>query len=169
MAKNCKKWYKMSQIPFWNPSKIVYHFWRENTLFENVAFLILTFSTDFCPIKTDLPGNTVWPQSSGFQKLTKIDHFQHFWLTYVHSKCKHSSLRLQCWMRLFSVIFKHCVKWDFFQSDFQRLCDMRSWEQIKLCTSESTAGAAAVSRFHVFKRREIDVERRNHGFSGSIL
>ena len=26
-------------------------------------FLILAFSTNFCPIKTDLSGNTVWPQA----------------------------------------------------------------------------------------------------------
>ena len=46
-------------------------------------------------------GNTVWPQASAFQKLAK-------W-TFVHLKCKHSSLRSQCWMRHFMVIFKHCV------------------------------------------------------------
>ena len=39
---------------------------------------ILAFSTNFCPIKTDLSGNTVWPQASGFQKLAKMDHFWHF-------------------------------------------------------------------------------------------
>ena len=55
----------------------------------------------FFPIKTDLSGNTVWPQASGFQKLAKMDHFWHFELTFVHSKCKRSSLRSQCWMRLF--------------------------------------------------------------------
>ena len=27
------------------------------------------------------------------------------------SKCKRSTLRSQCWMRLFPVIFKHCVGW----------------------------------------------------------
>ena len=37
-------------------------------------FLILAFSTNFCPIKTDLSGNTVWPQASGFQKVAKMDH-----------------------------------------------------------------------------------------------
>ena len=26
-------------------------------------FLILTFSTNFCPINIDLSGNTVWPQA----------------------------------------------------------------------------------------------------------
>ena len=35
--------------------------------------------------KIDLSGNTVWPQASGFQKLAKIDHFWHFWWTFVHS------------------------------------------------------------------------------------
>ena len=39
---------------------------------------ILTFSTNFCPIKSDLSGNTVWPQSSGFQKLAKMDNFWYF-------------------------------------------------------------------------------------------
>ena len=41
-------------------------------------FWTLTFSTNFCPIKTDLSGNTVWPQALGFQKLAKMDHFWHF-------------------------------------------------------------------------------------------
>ena len=51
------------------------------TLFENYSkcriwiFLILAFSTNFCRFKTDLSGNTVWPQASGFQKLAKMDRF----------------------------------------------------------------------------------------------
>ena len=44
-----------------------------------------------------------------FFKFVKMDHFGHFWLAFVHSKCKRSSLRSQCWIRLFSVIFKHCA------------------------------------------------------------
>ena len=54
------------------------------TVFENYSkcriwiFWILAFFTNFCPIKTDLSGNTVWPQASGFQKLAKMDHFWHF-------------------------------------------------------------------------------------------
>ena len=53
-------------------------------LFKNYSkchiwiFGILGFSTNFCPIKTVLSGNTVWPQASGFQKLAKMDHFWHF-------------------------------------------------------------------------------------------
>ena len=39
----------------------------------------------------------------------KIDHFWHFWWTFVHPKCKLSSLRSQCWMRLF-LWFSNTVK-----------------------------------------------------------
>ena len=45
---------------------------------SRLNFMILAFSTNFCPIKTDLSGNTVWPQALGFQKLAKMDHFWHF-------------------------------------------------------------------------------------------
>ena len=49
-------------------------------IIQNVAFEFFNFgiSTNFWPIKTDLSGNTVWPQASGFQKLAKMDHFWHF-------------------------------------------------------------------------------------------
>ena len=68
---------------------------------QNVLFWILAFSTNFCPIKTDLPGNSVWPQASDFQKLAKMDDFWYFWLTFVYSRWKRSSLRSQCLMILF--------------------------------------------------------------------
>ena len=45
---------------------------------SHLNFWIVAFSTNFCPIKTDLSGNTVWPQASVFQKLAKMDHFRHF-------------------------------------------------------------------------------------------
>ena len=45
---------------------------------SHLNFGILAFFTNFSPIKTDLSGNTVWPQASGFQKLAKMDHFWHF-------------------------------------------------------------------------------------------
>ena len=51
------------------------------TLFENYSkcrIWILAVSTNFCPIKTDLSGNPVWTQASGFQKLAKMDDFWHF-------------------------------------------------------------------------------------------
>ena len=66
--------------------------------------------TNFCPIKIDLSGNTVWPQTSGFQKIVKIEHFWHFVWTFGHSKCKVSRLARN-------------VEWDFFY-DFQTLCDL---------------------------------------------
>ena len=49
---------------------------------QNVAIEFLNFGIfppKICPIKTDLSGNTVWLQASGFQKLSKMDHFWHFW------------------------------------------------------------------------------------------
>ena len=69
----------------------------QNVVFLIFDFSILAFSTRFCFIKSDMSGNTVWSQASGFQKLTKIDDLWHL----LHSKCKCSSLRSQCWMRLF--------------------------------------------------------------------
>ena len=41
-----------------------------------------------------------WPKAPCFQKVAKMDHFCSK-LIFVCSKCKSSSLRLQCWMRLF--------------------------------------------------------------------
>ena len=58
------------------------------------------FSFNFCPVKIDLSGNTVWPQTSGFQKLAKLTNFG------ISMKL----LRSQCLIcnETFSVIFKHC-------------------------------------------------------------
>ena len=44
---------------------------------SHLNFWTLAFFANFCPIKTDLSGNTVWPQASGFQKLAKLDNFCH--------------------------------------------------------------------------------------------
>ena len=49
-----------------------------HTVFQNhrkCRIWILAFSTNFCPIKTDLSGKNSWPQASGFQKLTIFDIF----------------------------------------------------------------------------------------------
>ena len=58
---------KCYQVSVWKSPKM-----------SHLNFWILAFSTNFWPIKTDLSGNTVWPQASGFQKLAKMDHFRHF-------------------------------------------------------------------------------------------
>ena len=54
----------------------------------------MVFSTNFCPIEIDLSGNAVWPQDSVFQKLAELTIFG-IWITFIHSKCKSSSL-LMC-------------------------------------------------------------------------
>ena len=53
----------------------LHNVWKSNNMSH---FSILAFSTNFCLIKIDLSGNTVWPQASGLQKLAKMDHFWHF-------------------------------------------------------------------------------------------
>ena len=63
--------------------------------------MFIAYPNIFVLFKNDLSGNTVWPQDSGFHKVAKIHHFWDFWLAFVHLKCKRSSLRSQCWMRLF--------------------------------------------------------------------
>ena len=59
-----------------------------NTVFKihsKSRIWILAFFINFCPIKTYLSGS-------------QIDNFWHFWWTFVHLKCKRSSLRSQCWI-----------------------------------------------------------------------
>ena len=47
-------------------------------VFKNsLNWTFLAFSGDFCSTKTDLSRNTVWQQTSSFQKPTKMDHFWH--------------------------------------------------------------------------------------------
>ena len=80
-------------------------------MIENVSFDIFNFGnfTIICLIKSDLSGNTVWPQASGFQKIANMDNFWPFQLTFVHSNCKRSSLgSLAKSNATFSVIFKYC-------------------------------------------------------------
>ena len=65
---------KKSSLIFWD---IFYYFWpfsqclkvTQNVVFESFNFGIFH---QFWPIKTDLSGNSVWPQALGFQKLAKL-------------------------------------------------------------------------------------------------
>ena len=68
-------------------SKTVQSVWKSPKKSHSI-FSILAFSINFCSIKSDLSGNTVWPQTSVFQTLAKIDHFWHFWWPFDQSKCK---------------------------------------------------------------------------------
>ena len=54
-----------------------YNVWKLLKM-SHLNFGILAFFANFWPIKTDLSGNTVWPQALGFQKLAKMDNFWHF-------------------------------------------------------------------------------------------
>ena len=47
--------------------------WKSSKM-SHLSFSIMALSTNFCPNKIDLSGNTVWPQASGVQKLVKIDN-----------------------------------------------------------------------------------------------
>ena len=69
---------------------------------------ILAFSTNFCPIDIDLSGNTVWPQASVFQKLTKMNIFGLFNI-------------LLSTQNVNVARFVFNVEWGFF-CDFQTLC-----------------------------------------------
>ena len=50
----------------------------------------------------------IWRTNMGDRGRLQTSQLQRFTVFENYSKCKRSSLRSQCWMRLFSVIFKHC-------------------------------------------------------------
>ena len=52
----------------------IHSVWKSPKM-SQLNFSIVAFSTNFCPTKTDLSGNTVWPQASRFQKLAKLSIF----------------------------------------------------------------------------------------------
>ena len=70
------------------------------------GFLILAFSSIFVQLKVTCLVTLFDRKLQVFKNSPVIDHF---WSIFVHSKCKRSSLHSQCWMRFFSVIFKHRV------------------------------------------------------------
>ena len=67
-------------------------------IFKNTLnWLFLAFYTNFCPIKNDLSGNTYLTARFSFSKKRQSKTF----LAFLMNFCKRSSLRSQCWMRLF--------------------------------------------------------------------
>ena len=66
-------------------------------------FRILAFSSNFCRFKTDMSGDR-WnclTASFRFSKTRQNGPFVAFLINFCPLKCKRSSLRSQCWMRLF--------------------------------------------------------------------
>ena len=128
----------------------------------HLNFFILAFSTNFCPIKTDLSGNTIWPQASGFQKLAKMDHFWQFELTFVHSKCKRSSLRLQCWMILFlwlsNTVWRGFLAHNFLAIRSHQMSS--SWHPNALCSNVFCTKSTKKRSF--LKKEELMSEEYEH-------
>ena len=74
-----------------------------------MSHLILAFSTIFCTIKVICLVPLFDRKLQVLKNSPKLTNFWHFWWTFVHSKCKRSSLDTQFWI------------WDFF-CDFQIWC-----------------------------------------------
>ena len=82
--------------------------WKSPNM-SHLSFSILAFSTNFCPTKIDLSGNTVWPQASRFQKHAKLTIFGLFnLLLSIHNINVARFFRNVVW-DFFFIIFKHCV------------------------------------------------------------
>ena len=92
---SCDKWYipqcwKSLKSLIWISNMLVIKFfsvllltlkhtvWKIHKI-SRLNFSFLAFFTNFCPIKMEMSGSTVWPQISGFQKLALMDHFWHFY------------------------------------------------------------------------------------------
>ena len=86
-----------------------FRFFTDSSFSKFPKCLNWTFKFWHFPTIFVLSGNTAWPASFSFSKTCQIDHFWHFWWTFVHSKCKRSVARLA-----------RIVEWDFF-GDFQTL------------------------------------------------
>jgi len=80
---------------------------------SHMIFLVLTFFNNFCRIKSDLSGNTVWTQASGYQKPAKLTTFGIF-------------NELLCSHNVNVTRFARNVERDFL-CDFQKLCIILTW------------------------------------------
>ena len=139
---------------------------------------ILAYSTNFCPIKTDLSGNTVWPQASDLQKLVKMDNFGHFLFTFV---TKWDFLKIFTYNALHMIFlpifyqFNGLVNWSYLIYDFpillffQTICNSLFLGQIyktksssgmsssssskkqRRCTSQKVTTSTSSSRNHVLE------------------
>ena len=76
LIKNAKNCQFGNLLKTWSVTRHTVFESKPKCLILNLS--ILAFSANFCPIKSDLSGNTVWPQASGFLKVAKLDYFGHF-------------------------------------------------------------------------------------------
>ena len=90
---------------------------------QNVAFEFWHFPPIFVLLKLTYLATLFDRKLQVLKNSLEWTIFGIFKLTFVHSKCKRSSLRSQFWMRLFFVIFKHCpVVWFSLRSAFNVDC-----------------------------------------------
>ena len=100
--------YWKRDLEYWNVFNCIHSVWKSPKM-SHFSISILAFSTNFCPFKIDLSGNTVWPQALDFQKFAKMHHFWPFF---------NEVLSIQ---NVGIARFARNVEWDFF-CDFQTLC-----------------------------------------------
>ena len=100
---------------------------------QNVAFWFLNFgiSTNFRPIKTDLSGNTVWLQASGFQNVTFLI------LAFSNNVCLKTELS-NAWFKL--------KKWTIF-------CILMNFCQLKSLTKLASLAILNETFSVIFKHR----------------
>ena len=99
---------------------------------SHLKFWILPFSSNFCPLKSGLSGNTVWQQVSDFKKIAKIDHLWAFIMNFWPLKMYTLLASLAMLNATFSVIFKHrslslfylFMHWCYFR-DFPAILNMK--------------------------------------------
>ena len=97
--------------------RMIHIVWKSPKM-SHLSCSILAFSIIFCPNKMTCLVTLFDRKFQVFKKLVILAIFLHFQWTFVHSKCKRSSLRSQFWMRLF-LWFSNTVNWnnfDFFRN-----------------------------------------------------
>ena len=94
----------------WNVAKVDHVVWKLLRM-SHLNFGILAFSTNFCPIKTDMSGNTIWHFCCIFMSLEKtfsnFDFFHEFFLLFSKHVLITTSTQND-WAIIFSFLYVHC-------------------------------------------------------------
>ena len=98
---------------------------------------------------------------SHFQILRQIAQIWHFWWTFVHSKSKRSSLRSQCWMRLFqrfsnSVLFCSIFKSHFVEACLLILTSNKKWSSITGWIQFRISMHNPIMELYLYAKRQIE-------------